>query len=141
MTVQAVSKELNIPKDTLRYYDKIGLVTPKRSESGYRYYSSEDILNLKYVEALKYADFTLGEIKQFFDYKSTKISVEDCDKVVKIFEDKKQEYIKKINSYNTMISLVDEVLEMKKSPENLCVMGKANQLVTNVFNYIKGKRG
>lgn len=39
-----VSKIFNISKDTLRYYDKMGLLKPEINKSnGYRYYSQEHI--------------------------------------------------------------------------------------------------
>lgn len=48
---------------TLRYYDKVGLLSPSRySEAGYRLYSNEDLLKLQHILALKFLGFSLEEI-------------------------------------------------------------------------------
>lgn len=53
---QQASELLHMPKDTLRYYDKLGLVSPSRGENLYRCYTEQDILDLQYIETMKYAD-------------------------------------------------------------------------------------
>lgn len=48
---------------TLRYYDKVGLLSPSQySEAGYRLYSNEDLLKLQHILALKFLGFSLEEI-------------------------------------------------------------------------------
>ena len=43
MTIAQVSEKYNISADTLRYYEKIGLIPPvRRTPGGIRDYSSED---------------------------------------------------------------------------------------------------
>lgn len=44
MTIKEVSEILNISQDTLRYYEKIGMIPPvKRTVGGIRNYQEEDI--------------------------------------------------------------------------------------------------
>ena len=48
---------------TLRYYDKVGLLSPTRhADSGYRLYAEEDLLTLQHILALKFLNFSLEEI-------------------------------------------------------------------------------
>ncbi|MBI6871860.1 MerR family transcriptional regulator [Clostridium aciditolerans] len=66
-----VSNFFNISKDALRYYDKFGLITPKKDElNGYRYYTEEDIVKLPYLISLKELDMPLEEIKLMLYHKS-----------------------------------------------------------------------
>ena len=59
-----VSKILPISKDTLRYYDRLGLVSPKKSATNhYRYYTKDDLLTLSYVLILRDLEIPLEEIK------------------------------------------------------------------------------
>lgn len=52
MTIAEVSEQLNISADTLRYYEKIGLIPPvKRNRGGIRDYGETD---LNWVEFIKY---------------------------------------------------------------------------------------
>jgi MerR family transcriptional regulator, mercuric resistance operon regulatory protein len=58
-----ISSELNIGNETLRYYEKIGIIPkPYRSSSGYRIYNEEDLFRLKFILKSKKMGFTLREI-------------------------------------------------------------------------------
>ncbi|MGB0893066.1 MAG: Zn(2+)-responsive transcriptional regulator [Parashewanella sp.] len=51
--------------DTLRYYEKHGLLVPsQRTESGYRMYSEQDSVLLKFILRCKHVGFTLNEIQE-----------------------------------------------------------------------------
>jgi len=62
-TIGEVARQLEISVDTLRYYEKIGLL-PKvsRAESGIRQYSDKDISRLKFIKRAQQMNFTLAEI-------------------------------------------------------------------------------
>lgn len=49
---------------TLRFYDKVGLLSPSEyTSAGYRLYSDEDLWRLQQILALKFLGFSLEEIK------------------------------------------------------------------------------
>jgi DNA-binding transcriptional MerR regulator len=51
---------------TLRFYDKVGLLSPSgRTEAGYRLYGDADLVRLQHILALKFLGFSLEEIKVF----------------------------------------------------------------------------
>ncbi|MRN53318.1 MerR family transcriptional regulator [Paenibacillus sp. LC-T2] len=54
----------NISVQTLRYYDKIGLVIPNHTDklTGYRYYANQDLLRIMIVQDMKMLQFSLEEI-------------------------------------------------------------------------------
>ena len=52
-TISNVSKKLNIPPHVLRFWEKkFNFVKPKKSQSGRRYYSNQDIVNLEIIKDL-----------------------------------------------------------------------------------------
>ena len=52
-TISNVSKKLNIPPHVLRFCEKkFNFVKPKKSQSGRRYYSNQDIVNLEIIKDL-----------------------------------------------------------------------------------------
>jgi len=64
-SIGQLSKYTNISIRTLRYYDEIGLLKPAMvADSGYRYYSDEEIRVLQHITALKELGFTLASIKE-----------------------------------------------------------------------------
>ena len=58
--------------ETLRHYDRIGLVHPSETDewTGYRYYSPDDIVRINTVRALQSMDFSLKEIKDILQTKN-----------------------------------------------------------------------
>ncbi|MBV1910676.1 MAG: MerR family transcriptional regulator [Kangiellaceae bacterium] len=54
-----------VSKDTLRYYEKIGLINqPPRSINGYRNYSQSVLEELKFVKLGQSLGFSLAELKE-----------------------------------------------------------------------------
>lgn len=59
---------LGLSVDTLRYYEKIGLLPPiSRTPSGIRLYSKQDISRLRFIQRAQVMNFSLGEIAQLLD--------------------------------------------------------------------------
>lgn len=60
-----VTEKLDLSADTLRYYEKIGLL-PRvaRNGAGIRLYNDQDLSRLRFIQRAQMMDFTLGEIAQ-----------------------------------------------------------------------------
>ena len=57
-------KRIGVSIRTLHHYDEIGLLSPKhRSNSGYRLYSVEDLMQLQKIKSLQQLDFSLEKIR------------------------------------------------------------------------------
>ena len=64
-TIGWVSGQLGMSIDTLRYYEKIGLLPPvRRTASGQRRYSSPDLSRLRFIRRAQAMGFSLKEIVQ-----------------------------------------------------------------------------
>lgn len=63
--IGAAAEELRLSPDTLRYYEKIGLV-PRvtKNASGRRMYSDKDLGRLRFVQRAQSVGFSLEEIRQ-----------------------------------------------------------------------------
>lgn len=60
-----IAKLANVNIETLRYYEKQGLLpAPSRSASGYRLYTEEVLIRLTFIQNAKSCGFTLKEIKK-----------------------------------------------------------------------------
>ncbi|TDT63597.1 Hg(II)-responsive transcriptional regulator [Fonticella tunisiensis] len=68
LTIGQVAKGANVNIETIRYYEKMGLIPePPRTESGYRLFSLEAIERIKFIKRAKELGFTLSEIKKLLD--------------------------------------------------------------------------
>lgn len=65
-TIGEVAELLNISQQTLRFYDKNGIVVPYRTDpkTGYRYYSYDQLCYISRVKYLQQFGFNLGEIRE-----------------------------------------------------------------------------
>lgn len=71
MNIGDVSRRSGLPAKTIRYYEDIGLVTPQRSENGYRAFRESDLHKLAFLGRAR----TLG------------FSIEDCRTLMALYED------------------------------------------------------
>ena len=67
MKINEVEKLLGITKANIRFYEKEGLLTPQRSENGYRDYSQEDIAILKEIIILRKLGIPVQQIADIQD--------------------------------------------------------------------------
>lgn len=73
LTVSEIGKKYNISRQTLIYYDKIGLFKPSFIDSnGYRCYSVRQIPHLREIHFLKSLGISLQEIKNHFNERNVK---------------------------------------------------------------------
>lgn len=67
-TVNQVAQLAGVTLRTLRYYDKIGLLTPHtRTAAGYRIYSPADVEKLQQILFFRELDFPLARIREILD--------------------------------------------------------------------------
>lgn len=65
MKIGSVAKQAGMSVETVRFYEKQGLIaTPPRNESGYRIYSPNMVNQLLFVTRAKQLGFSLKEIKE-----------------------------------------------------------------------------
>lgn len=68
MTISEVSKKYNISQTTLRYYEKIGILTDiERDKNGIRNYKESDCKKLETVIAMRELNIPLEQMKEYID--------------------------------------------------------------------------
>ena len=68
MTIAEVSEKYQISADTLRYYEKEGLIPYiSRSEGGVRNYTQEDCARIGFVKCMRSAGLSIEVLKQYFE--------------------------------------------------------------------------
>jgi len=63
LTIGAVAQRAQVPLDTVRYYERRGLLpAPPRSASGYRQYPADTVRRVVFIKRAQALGFTLEEI-------------------------------------------------------------------------------
>ena len=107
-TISNVSKKLKIPPHVLRFWEKkFSFVKPKKSETGRRYYSNQDIINLEIIKDLLHEKgYTIsGAIK--FMKNNNNLDDNNLGK----FNINNQSVINKINQTSELISTAKNILK------------------------------
>ncbi|MGG0413851.1 MerR family transcriptional regulator [Peribacillus simplex] len=101
LSIGEMAKLRSVTVDTLRHYDKIGLLKPYHidPETGYRYYSISQYEVLGTIKELRRIGFSLGEIKQFLTNRNVKKSVQSLQKSMANI----QEEIKKLQDIHNIL--------------------------------------
>ncbi len=77
LSIGEAAKAVHTTSETLRHYDRIGLVKPSKKDewTNYRYYTQQDLVRLNTVRALQLMGLPLQEIKNVLEY-------DDLEKIV-----------------------------------------------------------
>lgn len=96
----------NITTETLRHYDRVGLLKPIEvdSKTGYRYYSILQYEELGTIKELRQLGMSIDEIKKYFNNRNLKQSVH-------ILKDKHDELRKKIKELQQLEESIGEKIK------------------------------
>ncbi|MBC5628587.1 MerR family transcriptional regulator [Clostridium sp. NSJ-6] len=66
MTITEVSRKYNLTADTLRYYERIGLIPPvSRNNSGVRYFTEEDCNWVQFIKCMRGAGLSIEVLIEY----------------------------------------------------------------------------
>lgn len=75
MNIGIASEKSGLPSKTIRYYEDIGLLSPARTDNGYRDYSMADVHRLRFLQRSRSLGF----------------SVDECRELLSLYHDKERE--------------------------------------------------
>lgn len=115
LSIGQVSKLYDISKDTLRHYDKIGLLKPEvNKENGYRYYSYKHLDQLSLILWNKYLGISLSDIKETIESEDIK----QYSNLVKRQQNIITEKINRLKSLQTHLKETSKILDEIINYEN-----------------------
>ncbi len=114
-TIQQVSRKLDIPKSTLRYWEKEfdGVLAPVRTSGGQRRYTGEDIKTLSRIYRLKKEGMSLNEVKSNFIRRLEDRSTYPQSEYINLFADRVSKLVKE-EVYRFLIEDFNFDFEMEK---------------------------
>ena len=148
-SIGEAAKSVHTTSETLRHYDRIGLVIPSKKDewTNYRYYTEQDIVRLNTVRALQLMELSLQEIKKVLEYN-------DLEKIVDFLaqaEKKADEKIAALQYSKSKIQLAKADYEkklqtrknsngtfIKEIPERVILLSDTLEVPTldNLWNYL-----
>ena len=119
-TIGKLAQHCQLNVETIRYYQRIGLIRVPESQQSYRYYTQQDIETLNFIQKAKDAGLQLSEIQELLQ-----LQLEDREQVRHVIQqrlDKIDQRIQELNSFKKRLSTWLD--ECKTSNESGCLILK-----------------
>ena len=126
MQIGELAKQLGLNPQTIRYYERIGLLPkPERTPAGYRLYGEEDERRLRFVKNGRDAGLMLGEVKQVLAFHER--GEPPCAYVTEAIARRSREVERQIEELTRFKRNLDELYEQARKrpaseqrPRNYC---------------------
>ncbi|STB00100.1 MerR family transcriptional regulator [Clostridium baratii] len=122
MTIKEVSERFNLSQDTLRYYERIGLIPSiNRNKSGIRDYTEEDCGWIEFIKCMRNAGLTIEVLIEYVNlFQKGDDTIEARKEILieqrKQLEEKMNEMKKTIERLdNKILRYEDKILEKEKT--------------------------
>ncbi|MCH7311110.1 MAG: MerR family transcriptional regulator [Acinetobacter sp.] len=115
LTIGKLAKSCNMNVETIRYYQRIGLMRIPESTQSYRYYNQQDLETLSFIQKAKDAGLQLNEIKELLT-----LNLEDRIQVQHVIEQRLNKIDERIQELVGLKQRLSTWLEDCKTTENNC---------------------
>jgi DNA-binding transcriptional MerR regulator len=108
-TIRKLARIADVSSDTLRYYEREGLIEPAgKSPAGYRLYDQDSARRLRFIKQAQHCGFTLAEIRELLVLRRRDAAC--CGDVRKRAIEKKRQLESKIRSMRAMSKALDRLI-------------------------------
>ncbi len=133
--ISEISKLYNIGIDSLRYYEKLGILNPHRDTNGYRLYNLKDMYKLNIIRDLRILGFSMAQIKEYLDSQSVRNTRKLLHRELELLGLRQEELRIKVNTIQEKLAALDAALNIpelaltvKTLPRRNCV--RLNEYIT-----------
>lgn len=140
--INEIAGFFKISRQTLIYYDDIGLFKPKfvDSETSYRYYGEDQFSNLRFILILKEAGFSLKEIREYTKSSSPEESLEYLEEKKRLLDLKIKKMIESKLIIDKKISEVKNIMKKDDIEPQIIYLEPMETIAIDLekpFNYLK----
>ena len=123
------AERTGISKDTIRYYEKIGLLHPEL-KNNHRDYNNDEIILIETIVTLKQTGFSLLEIKMLIEWsknmdQNKKLTQEEIQNVLQIKEIFQDKYVQMLQKENNIKQIKHVLLKADHKIEQLLHRNKS----------------
>lgn len=106
MNIKEFATQVDCSPDTLRFYEKMGMLVPKRTAGNYREYTVTDLATYRIIHSLKRAGLSLEEIDKVLKLRDADdIDATHCADVLRFITGKHAQFVDNQNFYAKLTKL------------------------------------
>jgi MerR family mercuric resistance operon transcriptional regulator len=107
LTIGKLAKQTEVTIETIRHYQRIGLLTePAKPDGGYRVYSADSIMRIRFIKRAQQVGFTLKEIATLLSLDGT-----HCTDVRQLAEQKCQQIDQQIRDLTALRQALETLVK------------------------------
>lgn len=114
-TISQAAQRFGVEPHTLRFYEKEGIITPTRTETGIRAYTEENMAQLEMAMCLKSSGMPLKDIRRYFDL--VEQGDETLEERLRIFEEHRAHVLEGIAELQKHLEKINYKIGYLKSQE------------------------
>ena len=127
-----ISKIYGIGRDSLMYYEELGILKPFRDKNGYRMYKLSDIWRLNLIKELRSLNFPMKKIKEYLDDRNIESTKEILNTEISLIDEKIEELLSyKENIMKRLDTISYELKNLKLYEIELVYINKRKALELN----------
>lgn len=115
LTIGKLAKHCQVNVETIRYYQRIGLMRIPETSQNYRYYSQQDIETLSFIQKAKDAGLQLSEIQELLQ-----LQLEDREQVRHVIQQRLDKIDQRIQELNSLKQRLATWIDECKTANNNC---------------------
>ena len=110
LTIRRLAEAANVNVETVRYYQRIGLIEkPAKPSKGYRQYPEKTIEHMAFIKGAKKFGFSLQEIKDLLELGDNICSI-NCTEIQKRIETKSEHVTIKIKELEKLLQILKNIV-------------------------------
>ncbi|WP_434796442.1 MerR family transcriptional regulator [Terrisporobacter vanillatitrophus] len=106
-----LSKIYKLGRDSIKYYEKLGLLNPTRDTNSYRMYTIKDICNLNLIRELRTLDFSMQRIKEYIENRNIQTTRKMLSEEIELIEKKVEVLNSHKDPLSKRLSSIDKCIE------------------------------
>ena len=115
LTIGKLAKQCQVNVETIRYYQRIALMRVPETTQSYRYYNSQDIETLSFIQKAKDAGLQLSEIQELLQ-----LQLEDREQVRHVIQQRLDKIDQRIQELNSLKQRLATWIDECKTANNNC---------------------
>ena len=110
MQIKQLEARSGLSRDTLRFYERCGLITPpRRLANGYRKYDEHTLVELKFIDAAREVGFALAEIKTAIPH--LKSPPKRCSALLEGLQERRQAVVAQMALHRRQLQRLDQLIQ------------------------------
>ena len=143
LSISDFARFSRVTRDTLLYYDRIGLISPLfRGENDYRYYSGRQLAHINMIRTLKELGMTLEEIKGLKDLRTPEMAVEVFKRQIEKIDQRIGDWVRARKllitlqkSIHSVTGVDEKEITIQYKPAEAIVLGAQNDYTQGKNDY------